>query len=399
MRSSTVWTIQCHTQSPLKAYLPRQYQTIIRTMSVLTLSQIRKSFNKNLALDDVSLTIDSGEFICLLGASGCGKTTLLRIIAGLETHDSGTIDLNGSDLADTPCHKRNIGMVFQSLALFPHLTVGKNIAYGLKMRGSTSQDMNAQVNHLLNMVGLDGFESRSVASLSGGQRQRVAIARALALEPQLFLMDEPFSALDAGLRDHLQQEIVKLQRKLGITTIFVTHDQREAMALADRIVILHEGKVEQIGTPAQIYQEPATRFVADFIGDNNILPVDISNDAHNAPDNGSNYGSSYGSTNGIVNFANHPLGPAQGALKKLQGKYDIAIRPELISISRATGDNAELTGIVSMRRPVGALIEHEIDVEGHVIKQTCFQSSESALSVGESVTVSWDWSKVWVLPQ
>ncbi len=359
-------------------------------MSVLALSGIGKRFGKTVALSDISLLVNSGEFICLLGESGCGKTTLLRIIAGLESHDNGTMQLNDADLSGIPCHKRNIGMVFQSLALFPHLNVGQNIAYGLRMRGATQPEKDEQTSRLLQMVGLPEFSSRQVSSLSGGQKQRVAIARALALQPQLFLMDEPFSALDAGLREHLQQEVKRLQQDLRITTIFVTHDQREAMALADRIVVLNNGQIEQTGTPAEVYQQPATRFVANFIGANNVLDVSV-----NA---------------GRVFIEGYDLGQASGLLSTIDGACTAAIRPEALSLealspestsmnrANGAGSHSALTGSVKTRRPVGALVEHEIDINGQLIKQTAFQTSAGEFNPGDRVSVNCDWSQAWVIP-
>ncbi len=357
-------------------------------MSELYLSGIGKRYGSTVALADVSLQIETGEFICLLGASGCGKTTLLRIIAGLETHDRGELKLDGKGLSGVPSHKRNIGMVFQSLALFPHLNVGGNIGYGLKMRRATSETINNRVDHLLELTGLQGFKTREVSSLSGGQRQRVAIARALALEPQLFLMDEPFSALDAALRDHLQQEVRKLQKELGITTIFVTHDQSEAMALADRIVLINDGRIEQSGSPKEIYQQPATRFVAEFIGNNNLLDVDIN-----------------GTT---ARCGDVELSLPEELTNNLQGKTTLAVRPEQIVLQ--TGNLSEtslpepglprrgLQGKIVTQRPVGALIEHEIDVAGKIFKQTCFQTNAPDVVVGDTVSLSWDWTQVWCLP-
>ncbi len=347
-------------------------------MAALELTQIGKRFGKHLALNEVSLKVNSGEFICLLGASGCGKTTLLRIIAGLEQHDHGEILLDGRDLSRVPCHRRNIGMVFQSLALFPHINVGENIAYGLKMRGVDTAQRCTRSMQLLELVGLSGFEDRTVSSLSGGQRQRVAIARALALEPQLFLMDEPFSALDAALRDHLQLEVRKLQQSLGVTTVFVTHDQREAMALADRIVILNEGRVEQAATPAEIYKHPASRFVAEFIGNNNLLTLDLSASE--------------------VRLGNALLGVPAGVVAGLRGQHCLAVRPEEITINDITTHSSGVTGQVMMQRQIGALMEREIDVGGQIIKQTSFQNDMTRVDTGKQVSVSWDWSKVWVLP-
>jgi putative spermidine/putrescine transport system ATP-binding protein len=352
-------------------------------MSELSLTGVGKCYGNSVALADVSLHIKPGEFICLLGESGCGKTTLLRVIAGLVHHEQGEITLAGSDLSGVSCHKRNIGMVFQSLALFPHLNVGANIAYGLRMRGAEADAMQQRVDHLLQLVGLTDYGLRSVASLSGGQKQRVAIARALAMEPQLFLMDEPFSALDAGLRDHLQQEVRKIQQQLAVTTIFVTHDQREAMALADRIVVMNNGRIEQVGTPEEIYQQPATRFVAEFIGANNLLDVDVTADS--------------------VRFDTVPLGPPQGVLQGQAGHCTLAIRPEAVMINAGgraqSATQSQLQGRVVQQRTLGALVEHEIDIGSTVIKHTCFQGSGPALAVGDYVSVGFDWSQMWCLPK
>ena len=321
----------------------------------------------------------------MLGGSGCGKTTLLRVIAGLVHHEHGEITLAGIDLSGVPCHKRNIGMVFQSLALFPHLNVGANIAYGLRMRGTATDATQQRVEHLLQLVGLANYGSRSVASLSGGQKQRVAIARALAMEPQLFLMDEPFSALDAGLRDHLQQEVRKIQEQLAVTTLFVTHDQREAMALADRIVVMNNGRIEQVGTPEAIYQQPATRFVAEFIGANNLFDVDITADS--------------------VCFDTVSLGPPQGVVQGRAGHSTLAIRPEAITIEAVSikpvgsAPQSQLQGRVVQQRTSGALIEHEIDIGSSVIKHTCFQGSAPAVALGDSVSIGFDWSQIWCLPK
>ena len=350
-------------------------------MASLKLSNISKHFGATAALSDVSLDVASGEFICLLGASGCGKTTLLRIIAGLEQHDQGDIQLGDSDLSAVPCHQRNIGMVFQSLALFPHLNVSDNIAYGLKMQGVAKSERQQQAEQLLTMVGLDDFGQRRVNQLSGGQRQRVAIARALALQPQLFLMDEPFSALDAGLRDHLQLEVRKLQQDLGVTTVFVTHDQREAMALADRIVILNEGKIEQAASPAEIYRYPQTRFVAEFIGNNNLLDVEIRDQK--------------------IYFKSIGIGDTSGELSALAGSQTLAIRPEAVQLERAP-EGTEPTGLhgqITLQRQVGALIEREIDVAGTTVRQTAFQNADASLETGDTVTLSWEWPQVRVLPQ
>ena len=240
---------------------------------LLSIDGVAKRYGAVTALAEVSLAVETGELLCLLGPSGCGKTTLLRLIAGLEQPDRGRILLAGEDLTGVPAHRRNFGMVFQSLALFSHLTVGDNVGYGLRVRGVGAADRRAKAEQLLELVRLPGFANRPVTALSGGQRQRVAIARALAVEPQLFLLDEPLSALDAGLREAMQIELRQLQQRLGITTVVVTHDQREALSIADRIAVMAHGELRQIGPPLQVYRRPADRFVAEFLGQANLLPA------------------------------------------------------------------------------------------------------------------------------
>jgi len=345
------------------------------------LNEVSVEIQSQPIVQDVSFSLLDGQIGCLLGPSGSGKTTLLRAIAGFQSINAGSITVRGETVSDAnamkPAEKRCIGMMFQDLALFPHLSVGKNITYGLKMQGAATDVMQDREEHLLDMIGLAGFGSRPVASLSGGQKQRVAIARALALEPQLFLMDEPFSALDAGLREHLQVELKKIQQRLGVTTVFVTHDQSEAMALADRIVILNNGTVEQVGTPGEIYQQPASRFVAEFIGSNNLLDVDISADA--------------------IHYGNNKLG-LPTAFSELRGPQILAIRPEAIELRSAGSDQFALQGTVITERAVGALIEREIDVAGSIFRQVSFQSTRQTPIQGDDVYLGWDWSQVWCIP-
>ena len=237
----------------------------------LRLEGIRKSFGSFQALHDIDLSIAKGEFVCFLGPSGCGKTTLLRIIAGLETQSAGRIIQAGRDISVLPPAQRDYGIVFQSYALFPNLTVTDNVAYGLVNRRRPRAEIAGRVDELLALVGLPGSGPKFPAQLSGGQQQRIALARALATSPGLLLLDEPLSALDAIVRVHLRQEIRSLQRKLGVTTIMVTHDQEEALSVADRIVVMNHGVIEQVGTPMQVYRDPATPFVADFVGKINVL--------------------------------------------------------------------------------------------------------------------------------
>ncbi len=242
------------------------------TPPFLQLAGIRKEFGHFVALQGVDLQIAQGEFVCFLGPSGCGKTTILRIIAGLEAQTAGRIELRGKDISTLPPAQRDYGIVFQSYALFPNLNVADNVAYGLVNRRLPRADVRKRVEELLTLVGLPGSEKKYPAQLSGGQQQRIALARALATSPGLLLLDEPLSALDATVRVHLRQEIRALQRQLGVTTIMVTHDQEEALAVADRIVVMNQGVIEQVGTPREVYRHPATAFVADFVGRINALP-------------------------------------------------------------------------------------------------------------------------------
>jgi len=244
----------------------------------LRIENIRKTFGDLVALDDISLTVGDGEFVTLLGPSGCGKTTLLRIIAGLEQHNRGEIFQAGRNISRLPPRQRDYGIVFQSYALFPNLTAARNIAYGLENRKRPKDEINTRVEELLKMVGLPDVGHKYPAQLSGGQQQRIALARALAVSPGLLLLDEPLSALDARVRISLRLEIKDLQKKLGVTTVFVTHDQEEALVMSDRIVVMNLGTIDQIGTPLQVYREPASPFVADFIGMMNFIPGQTNND-------------------------------------------------------------------------------------------------------------------------
>ena len=239
--------------------------------AAVALDGIAKRFGAVVALERVTLEVGDGEFVCFLGPSGCGKTTLLRIIAGLERQNLGTVRMGGRDVSTLPPRERNYGIVFQSYALFPNLTVSRNVAYGLETRGMPRERIAARVDELLALVGLARHRDRYPAQLSGGEQQRVALARAVAPSPALLLLDEPLSALDARVRVALRAEIKALQRRLGITTIMVTHDQEEALTMADRIVVMNHGVVEQIGTPFQTYTEPASLFVARFVGRMNVL--------------------------------------------------------------------------------------------------------------------------------
>ena len=244
-------------------------------MSYLKINNVFKSYDQKKVLNNISLDIEEGEFLCLLGPSGCGKTTLLRIIAGLEDVNSGTIILQDKDITNLEPSKRGFGIVFQSYALFPNMNVYKNIAFGLENKNISKSNIDKKVKEVLEVVELSGYDKKYPSQLSGGQQQRVALARAIALEPDFLLLDEPLSALDAKVRLKLREQIKSLHRKLGITTIMVTHDQEEALCLADKMVVMNNGEVIQIGTPKEVYKSPKTPFVADFIGTINFIDDDV----------------------------------------------------------------------------------------------------------------------------
>lgn len=318
-------------------------------MQGLEISHLTKSFGANTVVSDVSLDIEQGKFVCFLGPSGCGKTTLMRIIAGLERPTSGTVRLDGRDITGIPTNERNFGMVFQALALFPHLDVAGNIGYSLRYRTMAKHHKQERIDELLKLVDLPGMQSRRVDQLSGGQRQRVAIARALAQEPLLFLMDEPLSALDAKLRDHMQVELRQLQQKLKITTIFVTHDQREAMTIADQIVVMAHGKVQQVGSPVDIYRKPVNRFVADFIGQSNLAEGILVDRDH------VRIGES------VITTSPAPTSPKTG------DRVTVCARPESTLISRPVAGSDAPSGTVTFVRDLGSSVEVFLESGGRQV--------------------------------
>ncbi len=319
----------------------------------LRLEGLVKRFGDLTAVAGVDLELPAGELISFLGPSGCGKTTMLRMIAGLEVPTEGRIFLDGEDITHRPTHTRDIGMVFQSLALFPHLSVAGNIGYGLRIRGVPKDRIDRRVRELLELVSLEGTGDRRISQLSGGQRQRVATARALALEPRLFLLDEPLSALDANLREQLQVELRLLQQKLGITTIMVTHDQREAMTMSDLVVVMQAGRVEQVGPPLEVYRRPATAFVARFIGNTNLLEGTAV-----APDR--------------VRVGDGELWLSDADGRSRGERVLVSVRPEdthlLVGASRVGATNA-LRGRVVFVRDLGELFECYVDcgLDQHVV--------------------------------
>ena len=327
----------------------------------LSLSGVSKLFGEFPALSDVGLDIHGGEFVCFLGPSGCGKTTLLRIIAGLESQTTGRIVQAGRDISALPATHRDFGIVFQSYALFPNLTVRANIAYGLENRGLKRPDINARVDELLATVGLSDQTDKYPAQLSGGQQQRVALARALAPSPGLLLLDEPLSALDAKVRGRLRREIKHLQRELGVTTIMVTHDQEEALTMADRIVVMNEGHIEQIGTPEEIYGAPATAFVADFIGKMNLIEAVVVDD-------------------GSVEVGAHRIAcPTHG--HQAGGKVTLAIRPEDVRLESG-GAEGELTAVVGDIEFLGSF--QRLEVSGGDLGENASLSVDMPVQGGDT---------------
>ncbi|WP_220475148.1 ABC transporter ATP-binding protein [Paracoccus sp. JM45] len=332
----------------------------------LHIDGISKNFGDVKALADIDLKIQRGSFVCLLGPSGCGKTTLLRIIAGFETATTGRLLLDGNDITQQPPHKRGFGMVFQSLALFPHMTVAQNIAYGLKLRGINGKARRERVDELLNVIQLPLIADRPVSALSGGQRQRVAIARALAIQPPLFLLDEPLSALDAKLRDSMQIELRQLQQKFGVTTILVTHDQHEAMMLADELVVMKDGAIRQSAAPATVYRHPADSFVADFLGAANLV------DAGQV-------------SGGAIQLLGRPMSIPSKHPENTH--LQAAVRAEHITLRPAGASDGSAVGTILFMRDLGPLTELVVDVAGENLRVRSTNAASQGMAVGSKVSV------------
>ena len=319
-------------------------------MAYLELSHVRKAFvGGTVAVEDFSLSAEKGEFVSFLGPSGCGKTTTLRMIAGFERPTSGTITLDGRDITDVSPNQRNVGMVFQSYALFPNMTVADNVAFGLTIRKRPKDQVASRVEELLQIVNLPDKGKRYPYQLSGGQQQRVALARALAFEPQVLLLDEPLSALDAKIRVALRQEIRSIQRQLGITTVYVTHDQEEALSLSDRVVVMSEGRMEQVGTPFEIYNFPTTAFVASFVGTLNVLPGVVVNAAA-----------------GDLTINGQPVKlSGVGAFEGAAGRaVTVALRPEMVKLGMGPGNCNLLTGKVTDISFLGSIVRMRVGIGG-----------------------------------
>ncbi len=341
----------------------------------LRLDGLSKRYGDTMAADAVSLDIAQGEMIVLLGPSGCGKTTTLRIIAGFVEASSGAIVLQGHSINDLPPHRREMGMVFQNYALFPHLSVARNVAFGLEMRRMPRADRDARVAEMLRLVKLDRLAERLPRQLSGGQQQRVAIARALAIHPKLLLLDEPLSNLDAELRQEVAREIRLLQRDRALTTIMVTHDQQEAMTMADRLVVMRDGRVQQVGRQEDLYERPATPFVARFIGNSNIVAGDLTDSARFR-------------TTGGADIRLAGIYPGRG-------KATMALRPERIGLSDVAG-SAQACGEVLLSSYMGAVVEHVValDAQTQVVTRgpSFGDAATSRFPPGARVALTWSGS-------
>ncbi len=345
---------------------------------------VTKRFGTAAAVDQVSLEIADGELFTLLGPSGCGKTTLLRLVAGFYRPDAGAVVFGDRVVNDIPPHARNIGMVFQNYALWPHMTVFQNVAYGLKLRGLGRAALASRVADGLGKVNLVGFESRYPGQLSGGQQQRVALARALVLNPDILLLDEPLSNLDAKIRVQVRAEIRKLQRELGITTVYVTHDQEEALSLSDRVAVMRDGRVLQLGVPRELYERPRTRFVADFVGTNNVIPGTVKGQ------------------DGETLFVDTALGPlrarAMGGVTPGQPCV-LAIRPENVTVGGAVTDGNRVVGRVALASYLGNTLRYDIEAGGATLKADIRDSwHHEPLAAGTEVTLVFPASVTLALP-
>jgi putative spermidine/putrescine transport system ATP-binding protein len=341
-------------------------------MSYLTIQNLEKAFGSNLVVKDFDLSVEKGEFISLLGPSGCGKTTVLRMVAGFERPTSGSIRIDGQEVTGLKANARNIGMMFQAYALFPNLTVADNVAFGLKVKGVPRAERDARVTEMLKLIGLPDMAGRFPFQLSGGQQQRVALARALAPSPRVLLLDEPLSALDAKVRVSLRTEIREIQQRLGITTIFVTHDQEEAMSISDRIVVMNAGIADQVGTPFEIYNRPTTRFVANFVGTLNTFAVSVDDPAA-----------------GRVRLGEAALTLPGGLTAARGATMAIALRPEALRLGREPGYETVLPATIEGVEFMGSIIRLRARVAGEtVVLDTFNRADQPPPMVGAKVEVS-----------
>jgi len=353
-------------------------------MAFLELTNLEKVFGANRVVKDFTLGIEKGEFVSLLGPSGCGKTTVLRMVAGFETPTSGRIRIDGQDVTGQRTNQRAIGMMFQAYALFPNMTVADNVAFGLKVKGVARAEREARVAEMLRLIGLPDLGARFPFQLSGGQQQRVALARALAPRPRVLLLDEPLSALDAKVRVSLRNEIREIQRELGITTIFVTHDQEEAMSISDRIVVMNGGIADQVGAPFEIYNRPATRFVAGFVGTLNMFAARVEAPEH-----------------GLLSVAGQKVVLPTGAMAAREGDtVTIALRPETVHLGRADGREVVLPATIEEVHFLGSVIRVRVRVGDTVVALDTFnRPDQPPPPVGSATEISFAASDVILLPE
>ena len=344
---------------------------------LLSLKHISKDFGEGAVLSDISLDVNKGEFVTLLGASGCGKTTTLRIVAGLETPDTGEVILGGRDMTDLPPESRPVNTVFQSYALFPHMNVEKNVAYGLKVRGEDKKVIAARVKEMLELVQMSDYAKRMPAQLSGGQRQRIAIARALAPQPQLLLLDEPLGALDLQLRRQMQVELKRLQKKLGITFIYITHDQEEAINMSDLIAVKKGGKFEQLGTPEEIYDRPKTRYVAQFIGRSTILTGRVR---------------SVNGESAVIENENGSFTVSGAYAKLAEGEMcDVCVRTERMRASKVPVEGFALPATVREARYAGGSVLTYVTLrDGTEVVAEGIEHMADAPNAGDTVYMHWN---------
>ena len=350
----------------------------------IRLSNVTKRFQDVTAVDDVSLTVNPGEFLTLLGPSGCGKTTTLRMIGGFDLPTSGRIELRGRDVTTDPPDRRPVNMVFQSYALFPHLDVAGNIAFGLKRRGVASDEIRRRTGAILEKVRLAGYERRRTHELSGGQQQRVALARALVNEPNVLLLDEPLGALDLKLRKRLQLELKRIQMDVGITFVYVTHDQEEALTMSDRIAVMHGGRIEQLGEPEDLYDRPASPFVADFIGTTNLLAGTVES-------------VEAGAARVRLDSGDRCIAAADG--RHAGQAIQLSVRPESITIAAANGSNgaAHLDGEVEQVAYLGASVQYHVRTAGGLGLSVLAGKVGSRFAAGDTVVLAWAPSDALVL--